>query len=422
MANIQETRTVKVPKVLGVGATAASAVKELAFQPTIKRRFEEVLGQRAPQFISSLISIAREMPPECDAMSIVQAGMMAACLNLPIDKNLGLAWIIPYREHQSKLTAQFQIGYKGFIQLALRSGQYLRMNAAVICEGGLKGYDSIGEPIIDWTKVYDYDVSGIPRKVIGYAFAWRLVNGFEKTVFWSHQQVIDHAARYSRSYRKRAEIWTTNFDEMALKTVIANALRRWGVLSIDMQMAYTYDAESARGEDSMPIKAEDELVPHMIGLDGADETQTNAEPSEVTTTRVEPELTSRKEAKPAQTESKAQPDSASVKPYEEDNISLDDASNDVIYNNEMPQTEVEQPTKESEQAKPAPKKTRAASNPREQLKELMRKDNISLEKVIQYAKAMGHIPNDYPDNEDIPESLAKLYVKMWAVVSVPIKS
>lgn len=208
----------------------SGGLKELVKSPGIAQRMREVLGQRAPQFVSSLISIGEGMK-KVEPKSIVAAAMTAAALDLPIDKNLGFAWIVPY-----KGLAQFQMGYKGYIQLALRTGQYRKMNATAVNFDAWGGFDEVGDPVIKW-DLLDYD-----QPAVAYAVAWQMVSGFTKVFAWKKERVIAHAKRYSQAYiQERNTPWKTHFDEMALKTVIKMALSHWGIMSIEMRQAVTVD-------------------------------------------------------------------------------------------------------------------------------------------------------------------------------------
>jgi recombination protein RecT len=130
-------------------------------------------------------------------------------------------------------TATFQLGYRGLIQLALRSGQYKSMREAVINEEAFGGYDEVGEPIINWSKI-DED-----KDPVGYCFAWQTVNGFKKTVYWTRKKCLSHGKKFSRSFSKSSSPWVTNTDAMCLKTVIRAALSKYGILSIELQTAMT---------------------------------------------------------------------------------------------------------------------------------------------------------------------------------------
>ena len=231
-----------------VSGPAEGSLKWYLEQPGYKSRFNQLLGERAPQFVASLINIAASQrafqkvaPP-----SIIAAGAVAATLDLPIDKNFGFAWIIPYGG-----VAQFQIGYKGWVQLALRSGRYAGMNAVCVNAEALGGYDNIGDPLIKWEYLDE------TKPAVGYAFAWRLTNGFAKIVYWPKDKVEAHAKRYSQAYKagKKDSPWFSDFDKMALKTLVTNAIRRWGIVSVDdrMQQALSRDQSAAIDIDAEPF-------------------------------------------------------------------------------------------------------------------------------------------------------------------------
>lgn len=151
-------------------------------------------------------------------------------MDLPVDKNLGYAWVVPYGNR-----AQFQMGYKGYIQLALRTGQYKSINVVEIREGELVSWNPLTEEIeVDFSK-RESDA------VIGYAGYFKLINGFEKTVFWTKEEVNNHANKFSKTVNSKNSVWKSNFDAMAKKTVLRNLLSKWGILSIEMQKAYTAD-------------------------------------------------------------------------------------------------------------------------------------------------------------------------------------
>lgn len=261
-------------------------------RPEYSKRFEAVLGERAAQFASSLISIGNTMK-DVEPRSILGSAMIAAALDLPIDKNLGFAWIVPY-----KGVATFQMGYKGYIQLGMRSAQYKRMNATGINQEVFKGWDSVGEPVLDWEN---YD----PEKPIwGYFFGFELVNGFTKVAVWTKEKVHSHAQKYSQSYRAGKDIWKTQFDGMALKTVIANTLRKWGPMSVQLQRALQSDSAVIKDVDAEPsyIDAgpeEPEKPEFVHPAKAAQENAAKTAPKTETKAEVKPEP--KKETKPAPT-------------------------------------------------------------------------------------------------------------------------
>jgi len=211
-------------------------VRGLLQQDKYLAPFKEVLGDKAPQFVASIMQISNSstLMAKADPRTIIASAYTGACLDLPIDKNLGFAHIVPYGGK-----AQFQMGYKGYIQLALRSGQYAAMNDFKVNKAAFISYDyRSGELEIDQSKLDEYD-----DDVAGYAFYFKLVTGFEKTVFWTKEKVEAHATRYSQAYKKKKtdSPWFTQFDMMALKTLISNTLRKYGILTVQMQTALKYD-------------------------------------------------------------------------------------------------------------------------------------------------------------------------------------
>lgn len=208
----------------------------------IKNRFNEVLGKNAASFTSALLNIynANQMLQSCDPRSILGAAGLAATLNLSITPSLGQAYIVPY-----KGCAQFQIGVRGLIQLAHRTGKYTALHAGKVCEGEIAGFNPLtGEPILG-EKISD--------NVVGYIAYMRLVNGFEKSLYMTLAEIEQHAEKYSQSYaydkrsNKKSSPWSTNFDAMASKTVLKKLLNSWGILSADM-------AEAIQGDQSVVDK------------------------------------------------------------------------------------------------------------------------------------------------------------------------
>lgn len=238
-----------------------TSLAELLRQPAYADRFKQVLGERAGEFTSSILSVGMSMP-DVNPISIVQSAMKAAALDLPVEKSLGFAWIVPYVEKGVKV-AQFQIGWKGLVQLALRTAAYSSMNVKPINAEALGGFDDVGEPIIHWDKVDE------TKEAIGYAFAWKLVNGFRKVCYWSKEKVDAHAKRYSQSYAKGYTTpWKTHFDQMAMKTVVKNELSKWGILSIQFQRALesdgsVTDASGTRYPDGIDVGASTNEVPRL---------------------------------------------------------------------------------------------------------------------------------------------------------------
>lgn len=244
-------------------------LRALLDAPGMRKRFDDILGKKAPQFISSILSLVNsdKSLQEAEPMSIIQAALIAATLDLPINKNLGYAWIIPYKNEKTGITrAQFQLGWKGYVQLALRTGQYRSINVLPLYEGQLKKWNPLTEELeID----FDEKKSDAITHYCGY---FELVNGFRKTVVWTRDQIIEHAKKYSKSYHKANSPWQDQFEAMALKTVVRNMLSKWGILSVEMQDAYVRDIEQENLAESdrdnvidLPIVDEHDEVPFDQG-------------------------------------------------------------------------------------------------------------------------------------------------------------
>lgn len=218
-------------------------LKSLLSTPTLKKKFEQVLNKKAPQFMASLLNLYGGDPnlQAAEPLSIISSALVAASLDLPVDKNLGYAWIVPFYDGKKGFkVAQFQLGYKGYIQLALRSGQYKAMNVIDVHEGELKKWNRLTEEL-------ELDLEGAESdKVIGYCGYFRLVNGFEKTVYWTKDEIEAHRIKFNKAKDKKSlnNVWRSDYDAMAKKTVIRNLLGKWGILSIDMQTALSKDIDS----------------------------------------------------------------------------------------------------------------------------------------------------------------------------------
>jgi len=254
----------------GNGGTmaAGNTLKSLINSATIKARFEEVLGEKAAAFLSSVLSATatNKALTACDPTSVLSAAMVAATLDLPINQSLGFAYIVPYGGK-----AQFQMGYKGFVQLAMRTGQYRTMNVTEVYEGEIKSWDK-------FTGIMEFDQNGKKSDtIVGYLFFYELVNGFRKWTYMTKEAALAHGKRYSQSFSKPNSRWATDFDSMAKKTVIKAGLSKWGIMDTKLQKAITYDA-AAVSEDLKP-----EYVDSTAEHTDAPAEETNEAPSADTT-------------------------------------------------------------------------------------------------------------------------------------------
>ena len=198
----------------------------------VKNRFDELLDNSSASFISSILTIVRSNSrlQECSPNSILSASGIAAALKLPINPSLGFAYIVPYKGQ-----AQFQIGWRGLVQLAMRSGLYATLNAGAVREGQISEIDFITGEIIRGEK--------ISEKIVGYVSYMELLNGFRKSLYMTIEEIQAHAEKYSQSYAydlksgKKSSVWSTNFDAMAKKTVLKRLLSGFGIMSIDQKSA-----------------------------------------------------------------------------------------------------------------------------------------------------------------------------------------
>lgn len=232
-------------------------MKNLIKNQGMQNLFADALKENKDRFLASIIDLYNgdSYLQGCDPKEVIMEALKAATLNLPINKSLGYAYIVPFK-NKGKLTPQFQIGYKGYIQMAQRSGQYKALNAGIMYEGMevkkdfLRGtFEIIGEPKSD--------------KVIGYFAYFQLLNGYEKAIFMTKEDITNHAKRYSQAYDSDYSPWKKQFDEMAQKTVIKKLLSKYGVLTTEFQDAIKED------EDREVLKATENNA--MLEMTGPDE-------------------------------------------------------------------------------------------------------------------------------------------------------
>lgn len=214
--------------------------------PKTQEYLRQVLGEKKSSFVNNLTALVAndKKLQACKPMSVMYAAIKATALDLPLDPNLGFAYVIPYKNSNEGCTdAQFQIGYKGFIQLAMRSGQYRTINVRDVREGEI-----VGEDFVSGNLRFKKLSSGRESApVVGYVAFFQLVNGFEKMMFWTVHEVKQHAMTYSKTFGstiktiREASKWITDFDAMAKKTALKLLLSKYGILSVEMKNAITND-------------------------------------------------------------------------------------------------------------------------------------------------------------------------------------
>lgn len=234
-------------------ATQKTTVKSLLESESVKTRIEEILGKNAATFATSVIQIqqSNKLLVNADPQSIIGAALTSATLNLPLNNSLGYAYLIPFNERQSNGTylskAQFQIGYKGFHQLAMRSGQFKTIHATDVKEGEIESRDRLtGEMTFNFIE--DDNVRE-KTQTIGYISYFKLLNGFEAYHYMSSAEIEKHAKKFSQTYKKGFGLWKDDLYSMALKTVLKLLLSKKAPLSIDMQKAVETDQASFKNED-----------------------------------------------------------------------------------------------------------------------------------------------------------------------------
>jgi recombination protein RecT len=238
-------------------AKSSASLQAYLRSDEVQQRIEKLLGDRGPQFITSLMSVVNNniVLQDCTKKSVLSAAITAAGLDLPVNPNLGHAYIIPYRNKKKdangkfyyEMEATFQIGAKGFKQLALRSGQYKLINSTDVREGEYKGENRLtGELAFEWVED---DTQRAKLPIIGYVSYFELRSGFKNALYMTVAELKAHAKQYSKSYQKGYGQWVDDFDSMARKTVMKLNISRDGITSTQLQTALLAD-QAAVEEDS----------------------------------------------------------------------------------------------------------------------------------------------------------------------------
>jgi len=231
--------------------------------------------ERQQQFIANIVSAvsSNKQLAECDQVSVLSAALQAEAMKFPINNSLGYVYLVPFNDKKSGMKkAQFQIGYKGYIQLAIRSGQYKDINVVEVKEGEVGEFNPLDGQQFNWIQNYELRKS---KKTVGYVGQFELTTGFKKQFYMSYDEMLDHADEYSQAFNKsdytrlqRGEIpekdlwkyssfWYKNFDEMAKKTILRQLLSKWGIMSVEMQNAYVKDQATLEGERPNYVDSKD---------------------------------------------------------------------------------------------------------------------------------------------------------------------
>lgn len=239
--------------------TPIKRISALMNGEAVKNKFTEMLGKRAPQFISSVMTVVNGNTDlsTAEPNSVYGAALVAASLNLPVNASLGYCGIIPYKDkRRGTCTAQFQIMRNGLVELAMRSGQVSKLVNEIVYEGQLIKKDKFRDDYI-----FDEDKK-ISDKVIGYMAYVRLINGFEKTVYWTVDEVKTFANKYSMAYRNGYGVWKDNFDAMCLKTVLKHLITKYVPKSTEMETAIRYDGAKVEADEN--VQDIEEITPEYV--------------------------------------------------------------------------------------------------------------------------------------------------------------
>lgn len=248
----------------------------------IKNKINEVVGgKNGHRFISSIVSAVNNNKEleKCSNASILSAALLGEGLNLSPSPQLGQYYLVPFNDKEKGKVAQFQLGYKGYIQLAIRSGQYKKLNVVSIKEGELIKFDPLNEEI--QVNLIEDEEERENAPTIGYYAMFEYVNGFRKAIYWSKKKMEKHALKYSKGYQadkqkgRKYTFWSKDFDGMAYKTMLRQLISKWGIMSIEMQQAFDND---------MAVINEDGTYDYVDN--GFDE-NAFVEPEEVTITETE---------------------------------------------------------------------------------------------------------------------------------------
>lgn len=217
-------------------------------QGAIQNRIAKTIGsERGQRFITAIVSAVNNNSSlaECTNDSIYSGALLGESLNLSPSPQLGHYYLVPFKDKEKGKVAQFQLGYKGYLQLAIRSGYYKKINVLDIKEGELIKYNPLDEEIE--VNLIDNEEKREKAKTIGYYAMFEYTNGFKKTLYWSKNKMVGHAKRYSPGYRADLNkgtsytFWSKDFDGMAFKTMLRQLISKWGIMSIEMQNAVEKD-------------------------------------------------------------------------------------------------------------------------------------------------------------------------------------
>lgn len=248
----------------------------------VKNQINQVVGGKDGQrFISAIVSAVNTNPAlqECTNQSILSGALLGESLKLSPSPQLGQYYLVPFNDKNKGKVAQFQLGYKGYIQLAIRSGQYKKLNVLAIKEGELIRFDPLNEEIE--VRLIEDEEEREQANTIGYYAMFEYTNGFRKAIYWSKRKMEAHALKYSKGYqaKKGYTFWEKDFDGMAYKTMLRQLISKWGIMSIDMASAIDSDMAVINEDGTKDYVDNDATVFDMEPAQEATPQQSQPEPA-----------------------------------------------------------------------------------------------------------------------------------------------
>ena len=248
----------------------------------VKNQINQVVGGKDGQrFISAIVSAVNTNPAlqECTNQSILSGALLGESLKLSPSPQLGQYYLVPFNDKNKGKVAQFQLGYKGYIQLAIRSGQYKKLNVLAINEGELIRFDPLNEEIE--VRLIEDEEEREQANTIGYYAMFEYTNGFRKAIYWSKRKMEAHALKYSKGYqaKKGYTFWEKDFDGMAYKTMLRQLISKWGIMSIDMASAIDSDMAVINEDGTKDYVDNDATVFDMEPAQEATPQQSQPEPA-----------------------------------------------------------------------------------------------------------------------------------------------
>lgn len=249
------------------------AISTPGYQKLINNTLQD--ANRARRFTAAITSAVSSNPAlqDCDAGTILSGALLGESLNLSPSPQLGQYYLVPFNDKARGKVATFQLGYKGYIQLAVRSGYYKKLNVLAIKDGELINFDPLNEEI-EVNLIRD-EIIRENTETIGYYAMFEYSNGFKKAMYWSREKMEAHALKYSRGYaaKKGYTFWEKDFDGMAYKTMLRQLISKWGIMSIEMQNAYEGDMAALDGDNKNYVEGESEEIPNTTVSPTQNETQ-----------------------------------------------------------------------------------------------------------------------------------------------------